>query len=96
MPGPRARAVTAELEEKITSKSKLYEMRFLSLPRRRELIMREYNVTFGKHALRRMYKRAGIKYLQAKKKKRQTPAAERSLELQRIAFARKLHALQQN
>ena len=95
-PGPRARAVSAELEAELTSKRSLYALRFLSMARRRELVQREHNIRLGKHTLTRMYKRNGIKYLQAKKKKRQTPAAERGLELQRIAFARRLHALQQN
>ena len=43
-PGPRYKAVSAELEAHLTSKEKLTEMRFLSMARRRELIRRDYGV----------------------------------------------------
>ena len=92
---PRVRVIPAEIEAQLASYETLKEMRFLSLPRRRELIMREYGVYFGKHALRRLYKRNGISFKQAKSKRRLEPAREQRYELERIAFARKLHGLQQ-
>ena len=68
-------------------------MRFLSLGRRRELIKREHGIVLGKNALPRIYDRNGVRYLQAKKKKRVPAATEQRLEVERIAFARKLHGL---
>ena len=92
----RPRTVTAEFEARITTREKLYEMRFLSLARRVELIRREYGVSLGVDLLSAIYKRNGVRYLQAKKKKRTTPAHEARLEQERIVFARKLDGLQRN
>ena len=81
------------LEAQLISKQTLYEMRFLSLARRAELIRREHGISLERWAIGEMYKRNGVKFLQAKKTKRNSTFKERSLELERIAFARKLRTL---
>lgn len=62
-PAPRPHRFSADLEAALTSKQMLYEMRFLSTKRRRELIRRELGVQLGKNALGRIYHRNGIRYL---------------------------------
>ena len=42
-----------------------------------------------------MYKRNGVKYLQAKKARRVTSAHEARLELERVDFANRIHTLEQ-
>ena len=69
-------------------------MRFLPLCRRAELIRRKYGIRLGRKHLARIYKRNGIRYLQAKTAKRQAPEREEELEADRIAFARKLKSLE--
>ena len=89
----RPSSVPPDLEAHLTSKDTLYEMRFLSVERRVELIRREHGLVLSKQAVKRMYKRNGVRYLQASKMKRVTPAHESRLQTERIAFARKLHTL---
>ena len=94
-PMGRPRVMPPELERQLCSKETLYEMRFLSLARRVELIRREHGIVFGDRGLAKLYKRNGVRYLQASKIKRLPPSKERTFELERISFARKLHGLQQ-
>ena len=87
------RRIPPELEARLVSRETLYEMRFLSMPRRAELIRRDHGISIGRCALAKLYKRNGVKYLQATKVKRLSHAREERLELERVAFARKLAAL---
>ena len=89
----RPRTVPQDVEALLTSKKTLYEMRFLSLARRTELIRREQGIELAPRTLATMYKRNGVKYLQAKKAKRLSSAHEFRIEQERIAFARKLDGL---
>ena len=89
----RPSIVPPDLQAHLTSKDTLYEMRFLSLDRRVELIRQEHGLVLSTKAVKRMYKRNGVRYLQAAKMKRVTPAHESRLQTERIAFARKLHML---
>ena len=91
----RPRHVPQDVEAQLITREKLYEMRFLSLRRRAELIRREHGLQLSSDVVKRMYKRNRIRYLQATKVKRTTPAHEARLELERVAFARKLHTLQE-
>ena len=68
-------------------------MRFLSLPRRVELIRREHGLIVAPHILRHLYQRKKIRYLQAKKWTRVTDAKEQRLERERVFFAQKLRGL---
>lgn len=91
----RPRFITPSLERELVTKETLYEMRFLSLQRRTVLIQREYGISVAKGTLAALYKRNGIKYLQAKKAKRVTTAHEARLRYERTQFAKRLHTLQE-
>ena len=51
------------LEARLTTKQVLYEMRFLSLERRCELIRREHGISIARWSLAKMYKRNGVRNL---------------------------------
>ena len=87
------RRIPPELEARLVSKETLYEMRFLSMLRRAELIRRDHGISVSRWTLAGLYKRNGVRYLQATKVKRLPNAREERLELERVAFARKLAAL---
>ena len=91
----RPKVIPPELERTLISKESLYEMRFLSLPRRVELIRRDHGVHMIPKTLAEMYKRNGIRFLQPKETKRTASAQEARRELERIAYANKLHTLEQ-
>ena len=59
----RPKVIPPELEAHLVTKETLYEMRFLSLPRRVELICRDHGVLTHPRTLADMYKRNGVKYL---------------------------------
>ena len=82
------------MEAELIKWEKLNEMRFLSLQRRTELIRREYGIVVGTAVLAELYRRNGIRYLQAKRFTRVTDVHEVRLQQERIAFARKLKGLQ--
>ena len=86
----RRRLIPQDLEARLISRQTLYEMRFLSLQRRVELIRREHGISIGVRTLGDLYKRNGVKYLQAKKVRRLPNAREQRLEQERVAFARRL------
>ena len=83
----------AHIEAEITSWKTLNEMRFLPIQRRLELIFREHGIMISGNTLSRLYKRNGVRYLQAKKLRRQSVAANDRLERERVRFAGKLAAL---
>ena len=91
----RPRRLPDHVEAELISREILNDMRFLPLRRRVELIRREHGIEIGASGLGKMYRRHGVKYLQAKVVKRLGNAHEARLEQQRIAFARKLSSLQE-
>ena len=73
-PVGRPRFIPPELERTLVTKEILYEMRFLSLLRRAVLIRRDYGINIAKGTLAALYKRNGVKFLQASKARRTTSA----------------------
>ena len=65
--GGRPRKIPAHIEAELISYKTLNDMRFLSLPRRAELIRREHGIEIGSQLLGALYRRNKIRYLQAKK-----------------------------
>ena len=66
------RLLSASIEAEITSWQTLNDMRFLPMRRRLELIRREHGIAVSLNTLRRVYKRRGVRFLQAKAVKRHT------------------------
>ena len=91
--GGRPRAIPPDLEAELVTWESLNEMRFLSLRRRAELIRRAHGINVGAYMLANLYRRNGIRYLQAKKWTRVSDAKEQRLERERVAFAQKLRGL---
>ena len=92
--GGRRRIVPPDLEAELVKWETLNEMRFLSLRRRAELIRRQHGIAVGPAILGDLYRRNGIRYLQAKKFTRVTDANQARYERERIAFAQKIKGLQ--
>ena len=59
-PVGRPRVIPEDLEAQLTSYETLNDMKFLSIPRRVEIIRREFNWTLGEKTLRMIYKRNGV------------------------------------